>query len=53
MDINKIVQFRLLKSEFRKQDIPNSYKIVYLTKDNYTQYWDDINTVIELLHALI
>ena len=51
MDINKIVQFRLLKSEFRKQNIPNSYRIVYLTKDNYTQYWNDINTVIKLLHA--
>lgn len=51
MNINKINQFRLLKSEFRKQNIPNSYRIVYLTKDNYTQYWDDINTVIKLLHA--
>lgn len=51
MDINKIVQFRLLKSEFRKQNIPNPYRVVYLTKDNYTQYWDDINTVIKLLHA--
>lgn len=50
MDINKIVQFRLLKSEFRKQDIPNSYKITHLTKDNFCQYWDDILTVIDLLH---
>lgn len=51
MDINKIVQFRLLKSEFRPLEISDSYKLIHLTKNNYTQYWDDINIVIELLHA--
>ncbi len=51
MDVNKIVQFRLLKSEFRQLEISDSYKLLYLTKENYNQYWDDINIVIELLHA--
>ncbi len=51
MDVNKIVQFRLLKSEFRQLEISDSYKLLHLTKENYNQYWDDINIVIELLHA--
>jgi len=50
MDVTKIVQFRLLKSEFKKDIISESYKILYLTKDNYTKYWDDIKVVIQLLH---
>lgn len=51
MDVTKIVQFRLLKSEFRKLEISDSYKLLHLTKENYTHYWNDINNVINLLHA--
>jgi len=45
------VQFRLLKSDFRKKDVPKNYSLTFVNKGNYTQYWTDIEKVIELLHA--
>jgi len=50
MDINNIVQFRLLKSEFKKISINDSYKLIHLTEANYDEYLSELLYVVELLH---
>lgn len=49
MEVDKIVQFKLLKNDFKKVNIDIEYQMIHLTKLNYTNYWRDLLHVINLI----
>lgn len=51
MDINKVVQYRLFPEEHRKIPRKEHYKMVWVNNSNYFDYQDELEGVIQLLHA--
>jgi hypothetical protein len=49
IDFTKIVQIRLLKKDYKKFPSKPCYSMVLVDKYNYTEYIEEINTVISLI----
>ena len=50
MDINKIVQLRLLKKDFNKLVCDDIYSVLFVDKENYLGYVDKLLEVSSLMH---
>lgn len=51
MITDNIVQFRLLKEEFKEYPVSGDYRIIHVTKYNYRKYIKELLNVSELLKA--
>ena len=49
MNVQNIIQFRLLKNEHKKLPSKSHYKLVYVDSENYSSYLDDISTVVQYI----
>lgn len=50
MNLNEIVQFRLLRDEHIKLPKKSHYKLIYLDRDNYSNFLQDLELVISYIH---
>lgn len=50
MDINKIVQLRLLKKDFNKLVCDDMYSVLLVDKENYLDYMNELMEVSSLMH---
>lgn len=49
MDLDKIIQVRLRKEDFKPLPPKNEYSVVFIDKNNYTEYVNEINTIIRYI----
>ena len=49
MDLEKIVQLRLLKSNFKKIDFTENYQVKFFDKSNYLDHLPDFNYISSLM----
>ena len=50
MSVDKSIQIQILKTDYKKMNRYSHFKMEYVTKDNFSEYVDDLKQVITYIH---